>query len=201
METDIAHVLFKSYRRKALALLMLHPESAFHVREIARLTGTAPGTMHRELKLLADAGILKVHSQGNQRLYAANQAGLIYQELASILRKTAGLADILVDALLPLSEQIEVAFVYGSMASGKARPNSDVDVAVVGDLSYRQLVAALHPCEKTLGRDINPKLFKPEEWAQAISEPSVFMREIMEQPAINLLGKRDDFTKSCGKNP
>ena len=49
----LASLLFGDYRQKVLARLLLHPEQRFHVREIARLTGTSAGTLHKELARLA----------------------------------------------------------------------------------------------------------------------------------------------------
>ena len=81
-------ILFKTYRRQVLTLLLLNPEQKYHVREIARLTGTVAGTVNKELSKLAQAGILFKAQQGNQILYAANESCEIYQELVSILQKT-----------------------------------------------------------------------------------------------------------------
>lgn len=71
-----------SYRRRVLCLLLLHPERTLHVREIARLTGTAAGTLNKELARLHAAGLLTRESAGNQLRYAANRASPIYPELA-----------------------------------------------------------------------------------------------------------------------
>ena len=55
MSLSLASVLFKDYRRRVLGLLLLHPGDSYHVREIARLTGTVAGTLHKELTTLANA--------------------------------------------------------------------------------------------------------------------------------------------------
>src|SRR5258708_37678592 len=88
-------LLFSAYRRQVLALLLLRSGESFHVREIARLAGVPAGSLHRELKLLSDAGLLVREPVGNQVRYRANRDHLIYPELAEIFRKTSGLADVL----------------------------------------------------------------------------------------------------------
>jgi predicted transcriptional regulator len=85
-----ATVLVNGYQRRVLGLLLLHPDQSYHVREIARLTDTAPGTLHKELSKLAAAGILERERRGNQFAYRANRSCPIFQELASIMRKTSG---------------------------------------------------------------------------------------------------------------
>ena len=120
MSSPLVSILFKEYRRRVLGLLLLHPEQAYHVREIARLTDTVAGTLHKELGTLARAGVLKKSSRGNQVSYQANRECLIFEELSSILRKTSGIADVLASTLTPVMKNIEAALVFGSVASGKA---------------------------------------------------------------------------------
>lgn len=129
---QLVEILFGAYRRQILGLLLLRPDETFYVREIARLTGVPAGSLHRELKLLTDAGLLLRTAVGNQVRYQANQECPIYAELAGIFRKTAGLADVLRELLAPLRDDIDLALVFGSIANGKARASSDVDLLVVG---------------------------------------------------------------------
>ncbi len=191
MASSIADLLFSDYRRRVLGLLLMHPEQAYHVREIARLTQTQPGTLHKELSRLAEVGILEKMPQGNQVCYRANRQSLVFEELASIVRKTSGLADVLAQALLPLAEQITLAWVFGSVASGKAHLYSDVDLLVVGDIGFSELVSGIYPCQTLLGREINPKLYSPDEWNKALSENSVFIQELFEKPVIEIIGTRN----------
>src|SRR3990167_1508744 len=109
-------LLFSEYRCRVLGLLLLHPENRYHVREIARLTNTTAGTLHRELSKLAKAKVLSRETSGNQVYYQANCDFPIFMELASILKKTSGLVDVLANTLIPLAEKIEVAFIFGSIA-------------------------------------------------------------------------------------
>ena len=78
-------LLFKGYRKQVLYLLLLHPQESYHVREIARLTGTVAGTLHKELSKLADAGILYKQLVGSQLFYQANLQSDIYPQLCALL--------------------------------------------------------------------------------------------------------------------
>jgi DNA-binding transcriptional ArsR family regulator len=189
----LADILFKEQRRRVLGLLLLNPERSYHVREIARLTGTTAGTIHRELKKLAEAGILSTSKLGNQVHYKANQGCPVYMELASLLRKTSGLADVVRGALMVLVDDIEAAFIFGSMASGGAGNYSDVDLCVIGRVPFGEVVKALYDCHQVLGREINPKRFSVDEWQQAVRDNTVFVQELLTAPAINLIGNRDDL--------
>ncbi len=88
-----AELLFGAYRRRVLSLLLSRPEESFYVREISRLTRIPAGSVHRELKALAEAGILARARLGNQVRYQADGACPILGELAAILREAPGHAD------------------------------------------------------------------------------------------------------------
>ena len=94
---DLAYLLFGAYRYRVLSLLLLRPGDSFHLRMIARLTGVPAGSLHRELRLLADAGLLTAQRQGNQVRYRANEASPVFEALAEVLEKTAGAPPVLED--------------------------------------------------------------------------------------------------------
>ncbi len=191
MSSELSNILFKQYRQRVLSLLLLNPDQAYHVREIARLTGTLPGTLHKELSKLAKASILNKQHRGGQVIYQANPNCLIYKELAGILRKTSGIADVLANCLAPLSDKIEAAKVFGSIADGRFTQGSDIDLLLIGDIRFRDAVRVLYPAQEVLGREINPKLYSAQEWAAAKHEESAFVREVLTKPTINVVGDKD----------
>ncbi|MES9884030.1 MAG: nucleotidyltransferase domain-containing protein [Sedimenticola sp.] len=190
---DLASLLFKNYRRRVLGLLLLHPDEAYHVREIARLTGTVAGTLHKELSRLSEAGVLLNQRRGNQLLYRANRDCPVFEELAGILRKTSGLVDVLAEGLWPLADRITVALVFGSMASGKANAASDVDLLVLGDVGFAEVVKCLHPLQQQLGREINPKVYTLTEWNRLVVKRQGFATEVMDKPKLFVIGSKDDI--------
>lgn len=193
---SLASALFSDYRRRVLGLLLLHPERRFHLREIARLTGTVPGTLTRELAKLTEVELLTKESIGRQTFYGANRQSPIFEELASIIRKTSGLAEVLADALLPLAAKIETAFIYGSAASGKVTSGSDIDLLVIGDVAFGDVAAAVYPAQQTLGREINPKVYQPAEWRQTLAIKNGFARDVMAKPKLWVMGVMDDVKQS-----
>ncbi|MGP3135252.1 nucleotidyltransferase domain-containing protein [Serratia nematodiphila] len=196
MHDPMLELLFSEYRRKVLSLLFIEPGRAFHVREIARRTATQAGTLHKELSRLAEGGILLRQRQGNQICYQANADCLIFPELAVIFRKVCGPAERLRQTLAEFGAAIERAFIFGSVASGKATAASDIDVLIVGKLSFADVVQAVYPLQETLGREINPKLYSPEEWRAALVENSAFIQDIMQKPQLWIAGDKDDAGQS-----
>jgi predicted nucleotidyltransferase len=190
---NLASLLFGTYRRDVLALLLLHPELSLHVREIARVTGKPPGTLIRELNQLAEAGLLVRTPVGNQVHFRADPDSPIYEELRGILKKTAGVADVLREALTPLEHRIRAAFVYGSVARGDERAASDLDLMVIGEMKLAELVKALVPARDWLRRDINPNLYPPAEFGAKVAAGEPFLKRVLADKKIFLIGGEDDL--------
>jgi predicted nucleotidyltransferase len=188
MHQSLSAVLFPGYRRRVLGMLLLHPEESLHGREIARRSGLPAGTLTRELKRLADVGLLNRERRGNQLVYSANRQSPIFEELAGILRKTSGLADVVAEALESVTDRIEVAFVFGSIARGAETQGSDIDVLIIGSVDFGTVVGTLHPAQQRLARDINPKVFSSREWKAKVRERNPFVTDVLSKKKIFLIG-------------
>ena len=175
-----------------LGVLALAVEGELHVREIARRAGLDASGALRELKRLERAGILASRTVGRQKLYRLDAACPIHAELASIMRKTAGLADVIRAALSPLAKRIELAYIYGSMAAGTAKAHSDVDVMVVGKVSAIDVAAALAEAGRSLGREVNPTVYATAEYAKKLKLGRGFPHTAHTGARIDLIGNADE---------
>jgi predicted nucleotidyltransferase len=191
----LVEILFGAYRRQILGLLLLRPDETFYVREIARLTRVSAGSLHRELKLLTDAGLLLRTTVGNQVRYQANHECSIYAELAGIFRKTAGLADVLRELLAPLRSKITLALVFGSVAQGKARATSDIDLLVVGSVSFAAVVETCHAGTARLSREVNPVVMTRAAFQAKHRAADRFVSRVAKEDKIFLIGDADEFGK------
>jgi len=181
-------LLFGAYRRRILGLLLLHPEQSFYVREIMRLAGVPSGSLHRELTALTAAGLLTRSVLGSQVRYQADRSCPMFEELASIFRKTTGLADVLREALEPLGDSVRTAFVFGSIAQGKERGTSDVDVMVLGSARFERVVEALMPVGERLGREINPVVMTPGKFRAQLKTRDRFVSRVAREPKLFIMG-------------
>jgi predicted nucleotidyltransferase len=191
---SVSELLFPNrYRRKVLALLMLNPQRWLHLRELARLTGASPGTLKKELDALTSVGLLKLQKVGNQTQFSANTEHPVFPELSALIRKTTGLRDVLALALAPLASQIEVAFVFGSMAKATEGPQSDVDLLLIGDATFGQVANAVYDAQLVLAREINPKVMNRVEWSEKKKAQNVFVQELMDKPKIFIVGSEHEL--------
>ena len=193
--------LFPPVRKRVLALLLVRPDERWHLRDMARQTGLALGTVRRELAGLVQAEIVTVAKDGNRTYYQANRASPLFPELAGLMRKTAGLADVLREALSPLTGKIKVAFLHGSQATGGAGAASDVDVLVVGKATFAEVVSALSPCQDRLGREINPTVYPREEFRSKVAAGHHFLLTVLKEPKVLLVGGEDDLAEVAGRRP
>lgn len=192
--TGLGDALFSTTQQRVFAYLFGQPDRSFFANELITLTGGGSGAVQRELTRLESSGLVKTERRGNQKHYQANPASPIYAELCSIVRKTFGLAMPLREALEPLAQSIEAAFVYGSVAKKSDRADSDIDVMIVSEtLSYADLYEHLAQAESALGRQINPTVYTRAALRQKIAADNAFVTRVLAQPKIWLIGTEHDL--------
>ncbi|MBU1189916.1 MAG: nucleotidyltransferase domain-containing protein [Gammaproteobacteria bacterium] len=189
---QLSDALFTETQQKVLGLLYGQPQRSFYTNEILRLTGMGVATIKRELDRMLAAGILSMTRIGNQHHYQANPQCPIYAELLSLVKKTFGIAGVIRLALQPLADKIERAFVFGSMASGKETAASDIDLLIIGEAGFAEVVGALYHAQTTLGREVNPKIYHRKEWMQMQSAKDAFVTDVMTKPRMDVIGGEDE---------
>lgn len=179
-------------RAKVIGWLFSHPDELYFVRQLTGLLGEDSTNISRELARLEEMGIVVSMQTGRQKYYQANRECAIYEELRGLAVKTTGLADVLREALMPISDRISLAFVYGSMARGAATSASDVDLLVVGDLEETALHMALNGAEQQLGRTVNYTLLSRTEFQRRRREKKGFLSRILTGPKIVISGSKHE---------
>lgn len=193
--TRLAEALFTPVQQRVLALLFGQPGRSFRSTEVIALADSGTGAVHRQLVRLAESGLVTVTRVGNQKYYQANRDSPVFSELHGLVVKTIGLVGPLEEALTPLRDHIQAAFVYGSIAKGTDTAQSDVDLMVISeDLPYSDLYSALQEAEAVLQRPVHVNLMTPEEWKRKLAGGNPFVTKIQAQSKIWLIGSADDFS-------
>lgn len=180
-------------RQAVLAATLLQPTRSWYLSELARHLHVRPSTLQRELSALTAAGILKSHRQGRMIYFQADSKSPIYPELHGLLLKTSGLADVLRSALAPVIGDLKTAFIYGSVARAQEHSLSDVDLMVVGDIELMQVASALRGATDRLGREINPKIYRPEEFMRKLARNDHFLQSVLKSPKIFIYGTEGEL--------
>jgi predicted nucleotidyltransferase len=182
---SVLAVLFPQVRAEVLRLLFADAERELHLRDLTRQSRLGLGTVQGELEKLSASDLVTSRRDGNRRYYRANSNHPLFSDLQQLVLKTSGLRDVLAGALRGV-RGVEVAFVFGSLASGSGKAASDVDLFVVGDAGLRTLAPALRKAVDAVGREINPVSMTTAEFRK---------RRGKDPFVLDVLGKEKLFVK------
>lgn len=192
--------LFSSKTRiKLLTVFLLRGDGRFYLRELVKKTGAQLRSVQVELANLTEAGILVKETSGRQTYYHIDERCPIIPELRSIFIKTAGLGDVLRKALALLADSIHVAFVFGSFTTDRVRPDSDVDLMIVGSVTLQEVVDALDSAEQDIGREVNPSVFPPDEFRERVEAGEHFIISVLNEPKLFLIGDERELERVAGR--
>jgi uncharacterized protein len=187
----LSETLFGRTRGAVLSILYGHVGKGFYLRQLARLTNIALGPVQREIRQLVEAGLVSKKTIGTQTLYSANRESPVFREIKGLVTKTVGMHDVLAEALSSLRDEINLAFVYGSIARSREREHSDVDVMVVGKVDFDAIVEKLRDAEKTLNREINPTVYSIREFSKKLR--GNFLKTVLAEKKLFIIGDEDDI--------
>ncbi len=193
MPTSLADALFTTTQQRLLALLFGQPGRSFFASELIGLTGSGSGAVQRELKRFTSSGLVTVTSIGRQKHYQANPDCPVFEELSGIVCKTVAVVEPIREALEPLTERIDFALVYGSIAKGSDTAASDIDLLVVADgVTLEEVYAVLSPVETRLDRRISPMLYTSKEFKERRAAGNTFLKSVLAGDHVMLIGGEDD---------
>lgn len=191
--TILSEILSSKARAEFFSLLFGVDANELHLREIQRRSGLAVGTIRQEAAKLERLGLVLKRRNGNRTYYSANRQNPLFSTIHDLVMKTSGLGEMLRHALSV--EGVKYAFVFGSVAAGTQKPESDIDLFVIGDIRLRALSKLLkEPMVKT-GREINPHAMTEEEFGRRMKEKEHFVSRVMESPKLMIQGSEDDLTR------
>ena len=195
----LAKLLGSRLRSKIIGWMFSHPDEIYFGRQLEEILKEDSTNISRELIRLAKMGILTCETKGRQKHYQANKNCPVFAELKGLVLKTAGLADVLREALGSLSKKIKVAFVYGSFAANSAKADSDVDLMVIGKCTFAEVVEALMPGQAKLGREVNPSVYPVDEFQKKIAAEHHFLKTVLGEKKIFLIGDEDELARLAEK--
>jgi len=193
MYESLCDGLFGKTRQAVLALLYGRADTSFYTKQILDTVKIGRGSVQRELENLTNSGLIIREVQGRQVYYHANEKCPIFNELKSIVRKTFGVADVLRHSLVPQTAKISLAFIFGSVARSADDRRSDVDLMVVGRITFGEVVSLLKSAEAQVGREINPVVYPVAEFKIKVKEDRHFVKTVLEEEKIFVIGDNDEL--------
>jgi predicted nucleotidyltransferase len=185
-------LLFPKARVELFKHLLLPPTPQLHLRELARLSSLAVGTIQREVKILLSAGVIQERRDGNRLYFEADKSNPIFQELQSMTLKTTGASEVIRKAV-GLIQGIDFSFIYGSFADGTADHASDIDLMVIGKCGLRKLSSPLREASEKINREINPTVYTANHFKERFKKGDAFLTQVFESEKLWISGNSNEF--------
>jgi len=182
-----------------LGWLFSHPDERYFVRQLTALLKEDSTNVSRELARLEKTGILISTTEGRQKYYQANRQSPLFNELHGLMLKTVGAADVIKKALEPRRADIKLAFIFGSVARKAEDRFSDIDLLVVGDITFGEVVDLISTAEEALSRELNPVVYTLTEFNKRLSENHYFIRDVLSGDKIFVIGDENELKSLAGK--
>lgn len=158
----------------------VNPEARPHVRALERATGLLPRSLQNELDRMTTLGVLVREEDGARVRYRLDEAHPVWPHLRQLARHLSRPADVLPLALAEVPG-IDAAFVFGSHAREQARPDSDVDLFVLGDaVDEAELLRHTLEAGVLLDREVNVVAVSRSELAERLAAGRRFFRDVMD---------------------
>jgi len=186
--TMLDEILFGRTRAAVLRELYANPDRRVSFNELVRRLKSGAGAISRELATLTSAGLISEEREGNQRFVSACVSSPLYAELKAFIRKASGAPEFIREALHGLEDKIDVAVVFGSVATGTERPDSDLDLFVVGTAGYSLVAERMYSIEKRVGRKVQTLYFDVSSPADRASLQKTSMRAMLSGPKLFVIG-------------
>lgn len=178
-------LLRSATQARLLERLVLHPDEAYTVSQLALELDVTGMSVRRELYRMVDAGIFEREAVGRQSVFRASVASPLYEPLRELVERSVGV-EVLLEEVLERTAGIEAAAIFGSWARGRVDAESDIDLLVIGEFDHTALVAELMELQARTGREINLVSMRPDELSE--QRESGFVREVMSAPMRMLIG-------------
>ncbi len=189
----LAEILSSRVRVEFFRLFFGLDSQDLHLREIERRSGFSIGAVRQEASKLVRNGLLLKRVDGNRTYYRANKDNNLYPDVHSLVMKTVGLSNIISRALE--YADLQYAFVFGSAASANMRPESDIDLFVIGDVGLRYLSKQLIEATNLISREINIHAMPLKEFIAKKKSHEHFVTSILSSPKIMIIGKEDELAR------
>ena len=188
----LSEILSSKIRADIFRLFFGVSDNELHMREIERRSGYAIGTIKSELRKLLRLDLVSKRKDGNRTYYRANKDHPLFLDIQRLVLKTVGLVDILQNKLTK-SQEITIAFVFGSIARQEEMAGSDIDLMVIGHLGLREITALLSGLTEKVGREINPHVFTVKEFKKRIARKENFITQVLDEPKIFIFGDENEL--------
>jgi hypothetical protein len=169
MSKLITHNMLKTIitsetRIKLLLKFFLNPRTSGYLRQLAKEFGESTNGIRLELNKLTEAKILTKENDGRNKIYRANTAHTLFEDIRNIVLKSTGIDKVISNIIQKLGN-LEFAFVRGDYAQGK--DNGLIDLVVIGsNINQKELDRVRQKTELLIQRKISILVLTGDEYSK-----------------------------------
>jgi len=158
------------------------------------MTGEEVNAVRRELERLKEIGLLKTEERGNRLYYLTRKEFPFFYELLRMVGKTTGIGAEVIEKQEELGKP---KFVTISLRFVEGQPpeENDIDVMFVGRFELDRVQDLVRRHEEMIEGEINYTILSEEEFDYRKSRGDAFIRTVLTQPHIVLVGDEGELHK------
>lgn len=157
----LSTIVSSETRVKLLIRFFLSSGAKSYLKELDRECSESRHTIRRELLSLEKAGLLRSEISGNRRYYTANTGHPFYDEIVSLVRKSAGI-DHIIGNVISRAGAIKSAWITGTYVRGIDTETIELVLAGRG-INTSYIDQLVRKAEKIISRKIIFVALKPEQ--------------------------------------
>ena len=148
-------------RLKLILKFFLNGNTRAYLRGLEEEFGESTNAIRLELNKLEEAGLLESSSEGNKRVFKANQRHPFYSDLHNILLKFTGL-DQVIDRVINRLGDLEEVYLVGKLSRGLESPI--IDLVFVGEIDREYLLNLVSKTEELIHKKLKYVVFSVSEF-------------------------------------
>ena len=172
---------------------LLNPNEEVYLAQVVNSTGKALIQVQRTLKRLLDSGLVEKTTHKRKTYYKANLKHVAYEDVKNLVIKAKIFSPTFKDDITYLNKKVRYGFIYGSVAKSTHTPQSDIDVLLIGDLSYYDAGSFIFKLGRELAQEVNVVILSLDKLLQEIKNKNSFTSRVLQEPKIWLFGDRNEF--------
>jgi len=161
--------LFTPLEQELLRFLSLHPNSEFHLRDMAKIIDRSVSGIHTAIKDLERSNLVVSRTSGKNKYIQANWSNPSIRTFKIFMNTYE-----VYSSILPFIERIGKAILYGSCSRGDDTSESDVDMFI---LSMEKDLRSDLP-EEIHGRSVNYRIVNGPELLTLRKNDPGYIREV-----------------------
>jgi len=193
--SSLSHFFTNQTLIDVFLFFLLHPHEPTYLAQIVNSTGKALIQVQRTLKRLVEIGLIQKTIQHKRIYYQPDLKHVAYDDIKNLVIKAKIFSDIFKDDVECLKNKVIYGFIYGSVAKGTNSPQSDIDILLIGNLSYGDTGSFIFNLGRELVQEVNVVIFTPHEFLKGIKKENSFISNILQEPKIWIFGDKSEFEK------